>query len=122
MFLIGLGDWTWLRKESLFVILLEIYKIEKQREQDSKQTKQKNKIFKDMGQLQNTQYIYNGNNRRKKRERNRRHIEAMSENHRSRISQNTKQDKYPPPHTKKTNKSKQALHIGILFHATENER
>lgn len=54
-----------------------------------------------MGQLQNMQYIYNGNSRRKKRERNRRHIEAMSENHRSRISENTKQDKYPPTHTQK---------------------
>lgn len=44
MFLIGLGDWTWLRKESLFVILLEIYKIEKQREQrlKTKQIKEQN--------------------------------------------------------------------------------
>ena len=50
MFLIGLGDWTWLRKESLS--LLSYYKstkLKSKENKDSKQNKQKNKIFKDYG-------------------------------------------------------------------------
>lgn len=38
----------------------------------------------------------------------------MSETHRSGISENTKQDKYPPTHKKDKQKQK-SLHTGILF-------
>ena len=61
------------------------------------------------------QNIYNGNNRRRKRERNGRNIEAMSETHRSGISENTKQDKYPPTHKKDKRKQKSFTHWHSIF-------
>ena len=61
------------------------------------------------------QNIYNGNNRRRKRERNGRNIEAMSETHRSGISENTKQDKYPPTHKKDKQKQKSFTHWHSIF-------
>ena len=55
MFLIGLGDWTWLRKESLS--LLSYYKSTKLKSKD-KNRKKKTEYTRTVEQLQNIKYTY----------------------------------------------------------------
>ena len=74
-----------------------------------------------MGQLQNIQYIYNGNNRRRKRERNRRNVEAMSENP-GPESQRTPSKISTLPQKKRQTKAKKLYTLAFYFHTTVNER